>query len=319
MHWLAGVVALLMAVGAAAEPVEIESSAIPLQARGPDLNDVGALEYRGGVTLRSGNSRFGGLSGLSVDADGIGFVAITDTGLWLTGRFVHDAEGRLTGITDTAFEPLRNSGGRALNGKQEADSEGLTALSGGGYLVSIEGAHRILKYSAPGAPATDLGATLQGLSQARRNGGLEAIEQLADGRVLALTEDHFVAEGRLAGWLIDDGQASQVTYPGDGYFKPTGLTVLDDGRTLVLERGYTVAGGAKGRIMLIDPPHGGEPITVRRELARFQPPIQVDNFEGLAAHTDDDGSVMLYVVSDDNFNPLQRTLLMMFKLSGNSE
>jgi hypothetical protein len=316
MRWLAGVVAVFMTSGAAAEPVEIESRSIPLQARGPELAGVGALEYRGGVTLSSGNSRFGGLSGLSVESNGTGFVAITDTGLWLTGRFVHDADGRLEGIAETAFEPLRDSGGRALKGKQEADSESLTALAGGGFLVSIEGAHRILRYAAPGAPATEFDAALEGLSRARRNGGLEAIEQLADGRVLALTEDHFIADGRLAGWLIDGDHVSQVTYPGDGYFKPTGLTVLDDGRILVLERGYTVAGGAKGRIMLIDPPRDGEPITVRRELARFQPPIHVDNFEGLAAHTDDDGGVLLYIVSDDNFNPLQRTLLMMFRLRG---
>jgi hypothetical protein len=148
----------------------------------------------------------------------------------------------------------------------------------------------------------------------KSNGGLEAVEQLADGRALALAEDHFVSDGRLAGWLIDGNTAARVSYPGDGYFEPTGMAALADGRVLVLERGYTAIGGAKGRVMLIKTPVAGEAISGLRELARLAPPIQVDNYEGLAARDDGDGGLLLYIVSDDNFNPLQRTLLMMFRL-----
>jgi len=38
----------------------------------------------------------------------------------------------------------------------------------------------------------------------------------------------------------------------------------------------------------------------------------VDNMEAIAVHTDDAGRTVLTVMSDDNFNPLQRTLLMRF-------
>ena len=92
------------------------------------------------------------------------------------------------------------------------------------------------------------------------------------------------------------------------------MAALADGGVLVLERGYTAIGGAKGRVMQIETPVAGEPISGLRELARLTPPIQVDNYEGLAVHIDNDGAVLLYIVSDDNFNPLQRTLLMMFRL-----
>jgi hypothetical protein len=40
------------------------------------------------------------------------------------------------------------------------------------------------------------------------------------------------------------------------------------------------------------------------------PPLNVDNYEGLAALPRPDGSVRFYLISDDNFSRLQRTLLL---------
>ena len=40
----------------------------------------------------------------------------------------------------------------------------------------------------------------------------------------------------------------------------------------------------------------------------------MDNFEGLALRRDRAGRTLLYLVSDDNFVPLQRTLLLQFRL-----
>jgi hypothetical protein len=41
-------------------------------------------------------------------------------------------------------------------------------------------------------------------------------------------------------------------------------------------------------------------------------PATVDNFEGVAALPNPDGSVRLYIISDDNFSARQRTLLLAF-------
>jgi len=311
---LAALPILLAAANAVAEPLKINARPIPLAQSQPDLATVGALRYRGGLRLTSPDPRFGGLSGLSVSADGARLVAVSDTGLWITATLEYDAEGRLVGLTDASMAPLRDADGNKLIGKRLGDAESLAPLAGGGYLVSFEQTHRILRYAAPGAPGMPIDAVLPGLAQVKSNGGLEAVEQLADGRALALAEDHFVSDGRLAGWLIDGNTAARVSYPGDGYFEPTGMAALADGRVLVLERGYTAIGGAKGRVMLIKTPVAGEAISGLRELARLAPPIQVDNYEGLAARDDGDGGLLLYIVSDDNFNPLQRTLLMMFRL-----
>ena len=41
---------------------------------------------------------------------------------------------------------------------------------------------------------------------------------------------------------------------------------------------------------------------------------QIDNMEGLSVHRDADGALVLTLISDDNFSPLQRTLLLQFTL-----
>jgi hypothetical protein len=43
--------------------------------------------------------------------------------------------------------------------------------------------------------------------------------------------------------------------------------------------------------------------------------LAVDNFEGISARKTATGKTLIYLVSDDNYNPLQRTLLMMFALT----
>ena len=43
---------------------------------------------------------------------------------------------------------------------------------------------------------------------------------------------------------------------------------------------------------------------------------QIDNMEGLSVHRAPDGATLLTIVSDDNFSPLQRTLLLQFTLVG---
>ena len=51
-----------------------------------------------------------------------------------------------------------------------------------------------------------------------------------------------------------------------------------------------------------------------RELARLQPPLTIDNMEGVSA-TIENGRTIVWLVSDDNFTPLQRTLLLKFALA----
>jgi len=42
--------------------------------------------------------------------------------------------------------------------------------------------------------------------------------------------------------------------------------------------------------------------------------LNIDNMEGIAVHRSSAGETILTLISDDNFSPLQRTLLMQFAL-----
>jgi hypothetical protein len=48
-------------------------------------------------------------------------------------------------------------------------------------------------------------------------------------------------------------------------------------------------------------------------LALLAPPLLVDNMEGLAVRTEGNRH-FVYLVSDDNFNSVQKTLLMKFEI-----
>ena len=51
-----------------------------------------------------------------------------------------------------------------------------------------------------------------------------------------------------------------------------------------------------------------------KEIATFDMTETIDNMEGLALRRGASGGTFVYMISDDNYNPLQRTLLMMFEL-----
>jgi len=52
-------------------------------------------------------------------------------------------------------------------------------------------------------------------------------------------------------------------------------------------------------------------------IAELKPPLNIDNMEGIAARSGDNGETIIYLKSDDNFDhDDQRTLLLMFALTG---
>lgn len=98
-----------------AAPVTIESTAIANFNReghdGPD--PLGKLEFRGGLVLKAPqNANFGGWSGLVMDDEGKRLLAISDSGVWLTGQLDY-RDGRPSGISDAVLGPLKAADGGA--------------------------------------------------------------------------------------------------------------------------------------------------------------------------------------------------------------
>jgi hypothetical protein len=184
--------------------------------------------------------------------------------------------------------------------------------------VSFEHKHRIWRYGPQEEPLAGRPTAWpkpKGLDQAPDNGGLEAMVALADGRLLALTEEQENGAG-MAGYLWHGDTWSPVTYRPHVAFRPTAASRLpgsDD--LLVMERAFQPLSGPRVRLVRIaagDIRPGAE--LRGEELARWGLPLTVDNFEALATRRGLEGETLIYLLSDDNFSLLQRTLLLMFAL-----
>lgn len=300
------------------QALTIESTAVDLHPGQTAVDRVGELEYRGGLVLDGDKAAFGGLSGLWVSPDGGEMLAVGDEATWVTARLRYDERGRLSGVDQGSIGSLRGRKGERLERKALRDSEALTpAPDGRGFLVAFERTNRIWRYAGaepPLAATPEPFAVPAGLWRAPSNGGLESLARLADGRLFAVAEE-LRREGGLAAWIHDGGRWHPLTYPGHADYAPTDATQLPGGDILVLERRFDILRGVGVRVRRIPLAALAPNAQLKGEIvAEFVPPLTRDNFEGIAAREGPDGETLVYLISDDNFNAVQRTLLMMFVL-----
>ncbi len=302
---------------APADQLDLTVTPQPLDPEDLSRTSVGALVWRGTLELSSNNPRFGGLSGLLLEPDGAGLLAVSDDGHWVSARLRLDDRGFLVGLEDAEIDVLRDPDNRPVTGKRAGDAEALARLGDGSNLVAFEQEHRIWRYPAgPGAlgqAARDFPSP-QGAERLQGNSGLEAVTELPNDRLLALAEDN--GDGTtIPGFLWQDGQWFEVALVRRPPYRPTGATVLPSGDVLVLERRFSLLGGLGIRIRRIPLLEIRPGATLDGEiLAELSPPMIYDNMEGIAAQPEPGGGVRIYVISDDNFNVAQRTLLMSFWL-----
>ncbi len=276
------------------------------------------LSYRGGLVVRSDDNRFGGISGLIVSADGSSLMAVTDTGYWLTASLTHEAD-RLSGIGNLTLAPMLDPDGRSIaDNKRQGDAEAMTLLADGRIAVSFERNHRVWVYdvTTDGFEAAAQSIIISpDLKDAMNNKGLEALASLPDGSLLAITEGTMVAEDQIKGWRVGRDTTDEVTLRRIAPFDLTDIALLPSGDLLTLERRFSTVGGVGAQIRRISADTLDEAAPLDGDiLYRSTAGQTVDNMEGLSIRTSPDGRTFVYVVSDDNFNPLQRTLLLMFEL-----
>lgn len=299
----------LLALPAAAEPIALTAVGKQLNAEDLTQSRVGRLAWRGTLELSSGDGRFGGYSGLLISPDGAALTAVSDLGHWLTGRPAYDGAGRLTGLEGAEIRPLRGEDGQPLRGKAEADAEGLTRDAQGRLLVSFERDHRILAYAGLDSAATALPAPPARPMDG--NAGLEALEALPGGGLLAITESG-EAEGGGA-FLWQAGRWHPLGYPRTRNLSAVGAAAAPDGAVYLVERSWSLVGGLDLRIVRLRAADIRPGAKLRpEELAVLRPPLMVDNFEAIAARVTPQGETLLYLLSDNNLNPVQRTLLSVF-------
>jgi hypothetical protein len=292
----------------------VELLPIDVDRRDPERKEFGSLVLMSAFQLSSRDSRFGGLSGLSIGTDGR-LYAVTDRGDW--ARTELDSDGRLLDLIEWQIEPVLTPEGTPVSGLF-TDAEALSRAPDGSFIVAFEQVHRVWRYPPPPAtlrsPPVSIAVPSE-IAKAPNNGGLEGIAILRDGRLLALTEEFQNADGSFKSWLIENGRFGELSYlPSDG-FRVTDCAALSSGDVIVLERRYPVLGNWAARLKLVaaGSVRAGA-MLVGKEILRLDPPVAVDNFEGVAVHEDPIRGPMIYLISDDNFHPLQRTLLFQFRL-----
>jgi hypothetical protein len=292
---------------------------VPLNPEAPQERRVGDLIFRGGLALNDPIDGVGGFSAIRVSADGARLLALSDRGRWFDMALAYDPRGDLAGAEVAGSGRLIDPDGRSLTRVYESDAESVAALPNGSLVVAFEQDHRLWRY--PGTeppfsqPPTELKAP-PGIGRARGNQGMEAVTELADGRLLVIAEGLRLADDTGAAWVGDGERWSAVGYGLNPGFEPTGAALLPDGDVIVTERRASLLGGFAARLVRLprESLDGGARLD-GREIARLERPLTVDNVEAVAVRLNGSGETLVYVVSDDNFTPFQRSLLMMFELS----
>lgn len=228
-------------------------------------------------------------------------------------RVAHLSERHAAGIRTVSIAPLLDTAGKPLRGRR-ADAESLA--SGDDWVVSFERHHRLWGYKTrdggrPGRPTALNGPA--GLKALSDNGGIEAMTRLCDGRLLILAEKPTDATSGVQGWRQTGTGWAPFHYRTVAALRPTGAVTLPNCDVAIVERSFSFVAGLDIRVVLLRPKDIGEDVKPV-EIARLSDPLTIDNFEGIAVRRGADGETLIYLVSDDNFSNVQRTLLFMFEL-----
>lgn len=293
-----------------------------------DINILSSIGLR--FTDNAGD-KLSELSGIVWDADESILYAVSDEGmLYHFSVDIDRIEANKNDVIKTVrlinSYPLLARDGSRLKGKWR-DSEGLSSINDCNgkkkdteLIVSFENMPRIAKYSVDGKFLSELKLPPK-LGQIKNyrsnNKALESVTHHEKYGVLTAAEYPL---------KIDD-KKMQTLYSSQGkewYFKAsiaknsaiTGLEILSNGHVLILERAWS---GVENPLVIslsaIDLDHcGGEKQCSVKRMAILSSANGwlLDNFEGLAHYKND----RYFMVSDDNKNTFQSTILTLFQMNG---
>ncbi|MEM9839829.1 MAG: esterase-like activity of phytase family protein [Pseudomonadota bacterium] len=274
--------------------------------------EVGCMTMTSGHALR-GPSGFGGYSGVSFDDASQTIFMLSDAGHIVQASLKLQKNGALESLTDASAYKMRRADRTEIKGN---DTEAF-ARYGNGWLISRERAHDLVYVTEANGQYNqgEAIAELSALEPFTRNGSLEALTSLGDGRYLLIAEDTDEQNQAKVMMWRESGAELHALYQSEPNFNVTDMHAdLEGDRLFVLERAFSRKLGPRARInvLKLSDVLNAEPDTVLKpqNLGRMTFFEGADNMEGITLVRAEDGSDVLLLVSDDNFNAIQRTVLM---------
>ena len=315
----AAAIAFLIVLGSHAPPVTTPPPPPPAASvvrfrplpppHGDQARALSRLRWLGGWSLESNDARFGGISAMHVEAGQV--TAFSDAG-WLIRfplpggrREVRASIAPLPGVAETADR------------KADRDVEAMAVHGPLAWLI-LERRNLAIRYHRDGW-RRDSAAQPPAMKRWRANNGAEAMLRLPDGRFLLFSEGKG-GESEVLMFLGDPAVRGTRTVrmryrPPEGY-RITDAALAADGRMLLLNRDVSLMKGgfvAKLTAAPIPQARPGALIT-GEEIADLRRPLS-DNMEALSV-TREGGRTILWMASDNNYNSVQRTLLLAFSVEG---
>ncbi len=284
---------------------------------GEDGTRFGPLSFRGGLVLKSTYPAFGGISGFTLGQDNR-FLAVTDAGVFLSGRLDVDGD-RPVGLSDVTAAALKDDAGRLQAQRGRGDSESITIAPDAVY-VGMEDVNEIWRYPRDpmGQDGTRVPAPM--VKDLRNNLGLESLAYVPSGplkgALIGIGEDGMRKGEDLPGFIIGGAEPGRFTITKSPPFNATDLAIASNGDMYLLERHFSLATGVLmqlRRFSLAEVKPGA--VLTGTVLGTFDSGYEIDNMEGLAVTTGAAGETLLTMISDDNFSPIQRTVLLRFAVS----
>jgi hypothetical protein len=280
---------------------------LPLNASAPAMKRLGRLAFLGAWEVTSNDPRVGGISALHVE--GGEALAFSDAGWRIRLPLPRGPRPVRAQIAMT----LKGPG--PLGDKVNRDVESLV-VDGRQAWLGFESANAVWRYGWPGFEPRSAAAP-RAMAKWSGNRGAEAMVRLADGRFLIFAEgDGGDSEALLFAGdpAVPGTPALRLRYrPPEGY-RITDAARLPDGRLLLLNRSVSLFSGFTAKLTFaVLPRLAAGALITGEEAAAFEGAVTRDNLEGLSV-TREGGRTILWFASDDNYNPLQRTLLMKFAL-----
>lgn len=273
--------------------------------------EQGMMRFVRGWQLDSPHSKFGGFSALArIGPDRFQLVGDNGYGVRLT-------LSPAGGVRDVRIVPMPVPKGQPRR-KTMVDMEAMFVDSASGKSwVALEGLNQVWRFDAE----------LRRVETRRRlpaprwpaNRGPEAMVRLADGRTIIFSEDaDDDPRGREALVYTDDPAVPgkpplRFFYDSAGKGLVSDAAPLPDGRVLLVHRRLGFDPVFTTIIAILDPADIGPDGVVYSRTIGHVPRVFADNYEGAAVSVDG-ARTFLWLVSDDNFNVWQRSLLLQFEL-----